>query len=72
MNTPLVIQAFERALIRPACSPNGADNEAWLQDKIKHYESEVQRLEAQLKHAKILLKGHQTWLQDVQRRKGAK
>lgn len=59
-------QAFEQAF----CSPNGSDPAAWLADRIRFYSTEVARLEAELNHVKILLKGHQTWLADVERRKG--
>ena len=62
-------KGFERAFC-PATSQNGDDPARWLADKIKHYEAEVTRLEAQLKHAQVLLRGHQVWLADVERRKG--
>ena len=49
----------------------------WLADKISHYQAEVTRLEAEarhveseLLHAKVLLRGHQTWLQDIERKAG--
>lgn len=72
MNTRKMNQAFQTAFNPPQCSPDGGDAEAWLTDKIRHYESEAARLETQLTHVKILLKGHRTWLSDCQRRKGAK
>lgn len=72
INTQLVNAAFTRAFHSPTCSPNGDDPEKWLQDKISQYEAQVSQLEAELKHARILLSGHQTWLADCQRRRGVK
>lgn len=40
----------------------------WLQDKISLYESEVTRLESELTAACAILRGHQLWLAEVQRR----
>lgn len=59
----------EHAFTCLACSPDGAGLEAWLKDKIAFYATEAARLERELTHLKILLKGHQTWLSDVERRK---
>lgn len=53
---------------QPAPDPQDAD--AWLQAKIEYYQGEVARLEAELKHTKILLRGHETWLADLQRKAG--
>jgi hypothetical protein len=46
---------------------NAAD---WLQEKINLYQAEVTRLEAELKHAQILLRGHLIWLEEVKRKEG--
>lgn len=40
----------------------------WLQDKIRFYTSEVERLEKELKHNQALLRGHQIWLAEVQKK----
>lgn len=40
----------------------------FLQSKINFYSSEVERLERELRKARTLLKGHQTWLQDTLRK----
>ncbi|NJN99923.1 MAG: hypothetical protein HC875_40365 [Anaerolineales bacterium] len=68
MSAPPLSQDFAEAF-RPACS-DGSDPGAWLKDRIRHYTNEASRLERELTHVKILLKGHQTWLADVERRKG--
>lgn len=48
-------------------SSDPANAAAWLQTKIELYQAEVTRLEAQLKHAQILLKGHQIWLAEIEK-----
>lgn len=48
-------------------SPDPTNTAAWLQAKIELYQAEVTRLEAQLEHAKMLLKGHQIWLAEAQK-----
>lgn len=72
VNTQRMREQLNRAFAYPACTPAGDDPAQWLTDKVQFYEAEVSRLEAQLKHVKVLLKGHQSWLADVERRKGAK
>lgn len=71
MNTQKMRASFERAFT-PATSPAGDDPETWLAGKITQLETEAARLEQQLAHIKILLRGHQTWLNDVQRRKAGR
>lgn len=56
-------QAFTEA----ACFPHADNRIAWLQAKIDHYQSEVARLEAELTHARALLKGHQMWQAEAQK-----
>lgn len=68
MNARKMRQQFERAFT-PVCPPAGGDPEAWLQERVEFYAKESARLQAELKHAQVLLRGHQTWLQDIQRRK---
>ena len=46
------------------------DTTQWLEEKIKAYRAEVEKLEAQLKHAKILLHGHEIWLTEVKKKAG--
>lgn len=60
-------QIFEQAF---ACSPHGQNPEAWLKDQIEYYSTEAARLERELKHVQVLLKGHRTWLADIERRGG--
>lgn len=47
------------------------DKAEWLEEKIKFYEAEVKRLQAELKHVQILLTGHKTWKQDVERKRAS-
>jgi hypothetical protein len=42
----------------------------WLEAKVKEYQVQVERLQAQLKHAEVLLKGHQIWLNEVKKKVG--
>lgn len=51
-----------------APAPDPTNAAAWLQAKINHYQAEITRLEKELKVAKVLLRGHQTWLQDIERK----
>lgn len=40
----------------------------WLRGKIEYYTAEVTRLESELNHVRILLRGHQIWLAEAERR----
>lgn len=71
MNGSKMRQSFERAFT-PACPPAGDDPEAWLQERVEFYVKESARLQAELRHAQVLLKGHETWLADVRRRKAGR
>jgi hypothetical protein len=41
------------------------DKQQFVTAKIEYYSQQVKDLEAKLKHAQILLKGHQTWLEEI-------
>lgn len=51
-------------------APDPTNAAQWLEAKIELYQAEVTRLEAQLKHAQILLRGHQIWLDEVKQKAG--
>jgi hypothetical protein len=55
----------------PTTAPDPTNAAEWLAAKIALYQAEVERLEGQLKHAQILLKGHQIWLDEVKRKEAA-
>ena len=51
-------------------APDPTNASAWLQAKVEQYQAEVTRLEAELKHAQILLKGHKIWLSEIRKKAG--
>lgn len=51
--------------------PDPTNAVQWLEAKVREYQSQVDRLQAELKHAEILLKGHQIWLNEVKKKGGS-
>lgn len=68
----LKARAFAAAFIPEDNPMTPAQAITWLRDKIEFYEAEVAEREAELKHARILLNGHLTWLADLERKAGAR
>lgn len=52
---------------QPAAAPDPTNAAEWLKAQVEQYQAEVKRLEAQLKHTRMALKGHQIWLNQVEK-----
>lgn len=51
-------------------APDATDAAAWLEIRVKAYQAECDRLETELKRQKILLRGHQIYLEEVRKKGG--